>query len=149
MKKLSPQGFTLLETVIYLALFSILLTAALSVTYQLLESSARTRHILARVSHGDFVVQKLTAASAGSSTISVVSSTTISILRHEEGREFMTTFKVDNGRLLLSRSGGLFQFITPATTVVSDVTTTQQGDQFTLTFYFDGMPFRFTTSPYE
>ncbi len=149
MKTLSLSGFTLLETVIYLALFSILLTSALTVTYQLLESSNRTRHTLGQVRQGDFVVQKINAASMGSSTITVVSSTTISIVRHTEGEELRTVFKVEAGRMLLSRAGSLFQFITPATAVVSDVTTTLQNEQFTLTFYIDGTPFRFTNNSYE
>ncbi len=62
------RGFTLIETVLYIALLGILMTSALLGSYSLIESTSRTSTGTATQEEGSFVRRKLEWAMAGMTT---------------------------------------------------------------------------------
>ncbi|MBP6883688.1 MAG: prepilin-type N-terminal cleavage/methylation domain-containing protein [Candidatus Pacebacteria bacterium] len=59
------KGFTLIETLIYIALFSLLLGGAFVITYQLIESSGKLSIKNTIQNEGNFVMRKLSWALTG------------------------------------------------------------------------------------
>ena len=64
------RGFTLIEMVIYLALTTLLLSAALGAAYALMESANRDDARAAATEEGNFALQKIAAVLASTSTLS-------------------------------------------------------------------------------
>lgn len=58
-------GFTLIETVIYIALFSILMTSGFSATYQIIENADLLNKTTRVVEEGNFVLRKISWALSG------------------------------------------------------------------------------------
>jgi len=63
------QGFTLVETLIYLALFAIIIGGALVTTYQIIQSSQAMETKVALQEEGDFLLGKISWALSGVKTI--------------------------------------------------------------------------------
>lgn len=68
------KGFTLLETLIYIALFSVLIGGVLATTYNIIEASGRNQTKTVLEQEGLFLSSKLNWALAGASTVAVVPS---------------------------------------------------------------------------
>lgn len=105
------RGVTLFETLIYIFIFSLLMTGALATSFWTAETSARTARLAILDSEVDFVLRKIDWASTGS-TISAPSSgnngTTLTFTRDGETYTFMRT-----GETLMFILNG---FETPLTT---------------------------------
>lgn len=106
------KGFTLIETVIYLALFAILVAGFFTAAYAILESQNRVREKVIADGEANFVMGKITWALEGgisiidpslgnTSTKLVVSKTSL------PGGESPLTFNLLIGAILLSRGGGV------------------------------------------
>ncbi|OGZ96985.1 MAG: hypothetical protein A2847_00690 [Candidatus Sungbacteria bacterium RIFCSPHIGHO2_01_FULL_50_25] len=67
-------GFSLLETLIYIALFSFILSGILAGTFYMLDSTERTRAKLLLEEEGNFLLRKITWALSGLDTIQVPAS---------------------------------------------------------------------------
>jgi prepilin-type N-terminal cleavage/methylation domain-containing protein len=78
MKKL---GFTLLETMIYIALFGVLMSGALVTVYALLGSVASNQQFEAAYSEGLFINQKIAWLLSDAVDVAVVASGTLKIIR--------------------------------------------------------------------
>jgi prepilin-type N-terminal cleavage/methylation domain-containing protein len=68
MKGFALRGFTLIETIVYIALMGMLMTGALLCAYDLIQSSQKTGGKTAVQEEGTFVVRKLEWALADMST---------------------------------------------------------------------------------
>jgi prepilin-type N-terminal cleavage/methylation domain-containing protein len=68
------RGFTLIETLVYLALFSILMSGAIVGSYQLLQGGAHDRALAFTQSEGTFINRKINWALSGASDASVTGS---------------------------------------------------------------------------
>ncbi len=66
-KNSSQNGFTLIEVLVYLALFSILMSGAIVGAYQLLQGGAHDRSLAFTQSEGTFITRKLNWALSGAS----------------------------------------------------------------------------------
>lgn len=78
---MNERGFTLLETLIYIALFSVLMTGALITVYELLLSSEYNRMHISIQEEGTFIQRKLNWAFKGATDVSLLNAHTIIITR--------------------------------------------------------------------
>jgi len=73
------KGFTLIETLIYLALFTIIIGGGMVATYQIIQSSAAgTNHVIME-EEANFLLRKMNWALVGASSIPAVSATHLEI----------------------------------------------------------------------
>lgn len=70
MRRNNKNGFTLIETVIYIALLGLLMTGVVATAYQLLQGSATISVKTAVQDEGSFVLRKIEWAMSGASDIS-------------------------------------------------------------------------------
>ncbi|MEN9614111.1 MAG: hypothetical protein RLZZ347_418 [Candidatus Parcubacteria bacterium] len=96
------KGFTLVEVVIYIALFGILMVGAVVATYQLLQGGAHNETALAVQEEGMFLVRKINWALTSVSSVSVSPDGTILTISKIPSADFLST---DNP-LLIYASGG-------------------------------------------
>ncbi|HEV8666780.1 MAG TPA: prepilin-type N-terminal cleavage/methylation domain-containing protein [Candidatus Paceibacterota bacterium] len=82
---MTKKGFTLIETLIYIALLGLLLTGAITTSYLLMQSAALVDSKNAANEEAEFVMQKLTWVLSGAQAISVPSSygSTLSVARYD------------------------------------------------------------------
>lgn len=71
MFKDKQSGFTLIETVIYLALFAIMFSGAVAAAYSIIESSGRIRARAVMQEEGEFLLAKINWAVSTAGTASV------------------------------------------------------------------------------
>ena len=91
------KGFTLIETIIYLALFSVLMTGALVAAYNLLEGEQRMQTRAMVQEEGNFILGKFERTMLGASSIDEpIANTTGTTLR---------VTKSDGGTVTLERRG--------------------------------------------
>lgn len=105
-KHLTKRGFTLLETMIYIALFSILMSGLLLSAYSLIESGERNRESLLITEEGMFVERKFAWALTNATDVMLVNQKTLRIERPDLGFENPLVFSEESGMLYLSRGDG-------------------------------------------
>ena len=66
---MTPRGFTLIETIVYLALFGLLMSGVIVTTYNLFESAARTQTEAMLSDEGNFIIGKIQWALSGTQSI--------------------------------------------------------------------------------
>lgn len=101
----TTHGFTLLETVIYIALFSILMTGVLVTIYQLLESGTHNRTAVGVQEEGTFVHRKLYWALAGATDVTTPNPQTLIITRPDLGGQSPLRITEEDGLMVISRGG--------------------------------------------
>ena len=84
----NPQGFTLMETIIYVALLALLMGGTLLAAYQILQSSSATSAHDSAGMEGSFIMRKVAWALGGAQTILIPSaaypwSTTLTVMRYD------------------------------------------------------------------
>jgi prepilin-type N-terminal cleavage/methylation domain-containing protein len=145
------KGFTLIETLIYIALFSLLMGSAFIATYQLIDGSGKISAKNTIQNEGNFVVRKLSWALTGvdPSTVSPSSgnSSTLSVTKYDGNK---IDVRLSGGKIEMRESdaGNTYLPITTDNISVSNldfkyesldgitVTTTIDGINFTITKYF-------------
>jgi type II secretory pathway pseudopilin PulG len=121
----SGKGFSLIETIIYIALFSIIMTGAFVTAYQLLDGSGRLNAKAITAEEGNFAVKKIEWAMTNldpSSTPTVGGSgcfQTLSIQRTSDPTNVAISLETVGGKnyLKISQNGG--QMATTTTENVS------------------------------
>jgi type II secretory pathway component PulJ len=147
--KKEDTGFTLFEVLVYLALFSLLVTCGVSVTYQMLRSSAATAHDLQLQNDGNFVIEKFEWALSGSSSVSVPNATTFKVVRADLQSDRPLVFTVASSTWYLIRGSGSSTSLTSAQISVHDVHISWSGTTLYVTFWLDKRVFQFTSIMYE
>lgn len=141
------QGFTLIETVIYIALFSILIGSVFVTTLQLIDSSGDLDKKNVTVEEGNFVMRKINWALTGAKNVSV-SSDTLVITQYDSSQ---IRFCLDSGQIKIKHGGSALcssASFTPLTTENVEVsslnftTTTPAG--MTVLATIDGQDFSIT-----
>ena len=88
------KGFTLIETLIYIALFSIILTGILLTAYQIIDGSEKTRQKVILEEEANFLMRKFSWATAGIRSGDIVNPSqnregpVLEIVRGENGIRF-------------------------------------------------------------
>lgn len=70
---MQDRGFTLIETLVYLALYSIIILGALAASYSIFESSARNETITLVEEEGNYLIAKIDLALAHAASIELPS----------------------------------------------------------------------------
>ena len=150
------RGFTLLETIIYLALFSILMTGAIGATYSLLEGGDRNQMFVSVQEEGTFLNRKINWALAGATAASVSGANTLTITQPLMGAQSPLVITGDGTSMTIARGvGGLaiplnserFPVSFPSSGSMFAVVPASGGRpaSITVSFVIQGKPFIFRT----
>ena len=114
----TTEGFTLIETVIYIALFAFIMTGALVSIYGILGSSARNQTKAMVQEEGSFLLGKIDWALSGVETINLPDDSdgdgieldlTLSVKKFDTSPENPIVITLSGGDFTISRGGGAAQ----------------------------------------
>lgn len=94
------KGFTLIEMLVYLALFAFIMTSALAGAYQIIEHNGRTRSSTLRVEEEHFILRKMASMLSGPASIDVPIDEGEVLVINTGGDT--KRFKTDNGIMFLN-----------------------------------------------
>jgi len=104
------RGFTLIEALIYTALFSFIIGGAILAVYSILDGSARTDTALTRDAEARFVLQKIAWALNSKTTLIAPaddsSGDSLSLVKTISGTPTTISININNGRVYLTRNAG-------------------------------------------
>ncbi len=144
------KGFTLIEVIIYIALFALLMTGALVATFQLLEGGSRNQKAVAIQEEGTFLYRKINWALSGATGATLIDPQTLSVTRPDLGSESPLIFASSANYLTLARGSGSPAVLNSDYFKVSDVsfnvtTLAGVGTSVTALFNVEHIPFVFQT----
>ena len=119
-KKLLQRGFTLVEVLVYIVLFSMLMTGAVVSAFELLQSGQRQDISFAAQQEGTFLNRKLAWALAPATAVSV-SGKVLTITRPDLGNQSPLVFDGSGTRMTLTRGSATAQPLTTDGLVLEDV----------------------------
>ena len=103
------NGFTLIETMVYLAIYSIIMTGTLLSVYAIFGSSARNQTKALAQEEGSFLVAKIDWALTGTQTISSpamnASGDSMTVSKFAPFAENPISISVVGGKMMISRAG--------------------------------------------
>lgn len=109
--KKNKNGFTLIETIIYIALLGFIMGGTLTVVYQLLESGGSLNHKTVVQNEANFVLRKFNWAFSGASDFSIPSSDFIKITRYDGVEvDFCLDGTVPSAKVIKIRRGRIGSF---------------------------------------
>jgi Tfp pilus assembly protein PilE len=146
------QGFTLLETIIYVALFSMLMTGVLVTVYELIESGTHNRMAVAIQEEGTFVNRKLSWALSGATVVTTPDAQTL-VITHPSGIGYPHEIKITESaeQMQLSREGAAPQPLTTSEFKIENTNfsveppSTGLPTKISVRYEIEGMPFVFNT----
>ena len=138
---MKTNGFTLLETIIYCALFSVLMSGALVTVYALVSSADDITKKMNIVSEATFINQKLSWAVANAASLEIIGTTTLKIIRTDLGSDSPLVFTMQNNQLYLARGTALPEIISTRPQLITDVTFKKEGSILQVRYTINGMPF--------
>jgi type II secretory pathway pseudopilin PulG len=140
---MKSSGFTLLETIIYCALFSVLMSGAIVTVYALLSSSEKTGEQIQIVAEATFINQKLAWALSGATDVEMVNPFTLKIQRPDFPADNPLQFNFSDNQVSLARSSVSPRQLTGEQFVVSDVTIQLKDNNVQIYYKLNGTPFFF------
>jgi prepilin-type N-terminal cleavage/methylation domain-containing protein len=148
---MSKRGFTLLETLIYIALFGVLMTGALVTVYELLQSFEYNRTDISIQEEGMFIQRKIHWALQGATAITLSNPTTLVISRPDLNSESPLTIRFFDGKVYFKRAGSDEVVLTGDVFIISEVQMTvvqafgNVPTQIHVRYEVNNMPFMFST----
>ena len=145
------RGFTLLETLIYIALFGVLMTGTLVTVYELLLSFEHNSRAIAIQEEGIFLQRKINWALVGATTVSIPNASTLIITRPDLFTQSPLTVRVNGGKAYLKREDSNETVLTGEGFLVTDVhitTISAQSNTPThvrITYTINDVPFVYET----
>jgi type II secretory pathway pseudopilin PulG len=121
---MTPRGFTLLETIIYIGLFGILMSGVLVAVYQLIDGGVHNAHSVAIQEEGLFINRKMSWALSGASAVNAPDAKTLEITRPDLGAQSPIRISEDSGMMRLARGSAAPLPLTTSELVVSSTTIT-------------------------
>ena len=116
------RGFTLIEVIIYLALFSIIIGGGMVATYHILQSTdAGTNHVILE-EEANFLLRKIDWALTGSTLVAVPTSSTLQSTKNIDGVSTLLTFNFSSPNLTLKRASGSANTLNSSSISVSALT---------------------------
>ena len=150
--KKSGKGFTLVETMVYIALFAILMSGAIAATYELLEGGDRNEASVSIQEEGTFLDRKINWALTGASaTLVSGGGSTLTITRPDLGAQSPLVITGASGALTIKRGASapvqLNSETYAVTSVVFTITPASGGrpPSITVSFLVQNKPFVFRT----
>jgi prepilin-type N-terminal cleavage/methylation domain-containing protein len=124
--KTKNNGFTLLETIIYIALFGIIMSGAVVTTYQLLESGRHNQIAIFTQEEGMFLSRKITWALTGATEVSVNAAKNVLIItRPDLSSESPLVLEATTSTMTLKRTGGTASILSGDRFLIADVVFTK------------------------
>ncbi len=148
---MSKHGFTLLETLIYIALFGVLMTGALITVYELLQSFENNRTDIAIQEEGMFIQRKIHWALQGATAVTLSTPYTLVISRPDLNSESPLTIRFFDGKVYFKRTGSDEVVLTGDAFVLSEMHMTvvptlgNVPTQIHMHYEVNNVPFMFTT----
>lgn len=150
------RGFTLMETIMYIALFSILMTGAVVAAYNLVEGASRNNAAIEVEEEGTFLDRKINWALTGATAVSASSDgTALTITRPDLGSQSPLVITSDGTMMSLKRgiraavelNNDRFTVTSPTSGNIFSVEPAVNGrpPSVTVSFEIEGMPFFFRT----
>jgi prepilin-type N-terminal cleavage/methylation domain-containing protein len=116
------RGFTLMEVLIYIGLFSILMSGAVVAAYQLMGSGTHNQLSVLTQEEGTFLNRKINWALTGASAVNVSGGgSTLTITRPDLGAQSPLVISGTGGTITLMRSGSAQVVLSSASLQVTDV----------------------------
>jgi type II secretory pathway pseudopilin PulG len=115
------SGFTLLETIIYCALFSILMTSAIVAVNALISSNSDTKTATSIVAEATFINQKLAWLFSGVSSVAQISTSTLQVVRSDLGTDSPLTINVLDNNIFITRNNSQAKPLTGLPFLITDV----------------------------
>lgn len=131
------QGFTLIETIIYLALFAIIIGGGMLATYQIIEDTNATQNHIIVQEEANFLFRKIDWALTGATAVSANGSN-LTISKPISGILTPLTFNFSGNNLTLQRNSGAPLVLNSSSIAVTAVL-------FTKTTGLSGAPASITT----
>ena len=107
MKKITPnrrKGFTIIEMLIYISVYSILISGVLISVYAIKESSARNQSKAFVIQEGIFLTSKISWALSGATSVTIPNTNKIIINRNNLiSADNPLNFEISNSEMTLSR----------------------------------------------
>src|SRR3989344_3611457 len=100
------KGFTLIETIIYIALFTILMGGALATAYSLIEGADGTQTKTTVQEEANFVLRKIDWALTGTETINIPGAGYSDILSVSKYDGTNIVIQLTSGKIEISEDGG-------------------------------------------
>lgn len=105
--RIFSKGFTLIETLVYVALFALLMSVAAATLYNLLEGGDRTRVAIGVQEEGTFINRKINWALTGASAVQVSpDGMTLTVTRPDLGTQSPLTVIADGATMTIVRNTG-------------------------------------------
>ena len=124
-QRASKSGFTLLETIIYLALFVLLFTGVLASTYTFFSGAENISAVIVQENESAFVVQKMTSLLTSASAVSQPSmGNTGSVVTFTTYGGTQYSFALDGSAITYATNGGGAEPLTAERTTFSNFTAT-------------------------
>lgn len=102
------KGFTLVEVIIYLALFGILMGGGIVTAFAILESSGRNASIIMIQEEGSFILGKISATLSGAEAVTSpgenLSGSTLSVVKWDASAGNPIVINIDGDNIVLSHS---------------------------------------------
>lgn len=137
------KGFTLLETIIYCAIFSVLMTSALVTVYSLMSSSVNTKQATAIIAEATFIQQKLDWIFLGATAVTMIDSVTLEVVRPDLSSNSPLQLEVENDTLYLKRGGADRQLLTQIPFIVENVIFIVSTSTVVIKYDINNQSFRF------
>ena len=113
------DGFTLIEIIVYMALFSLVVGGFLIVTYGIIQGAGRVQSKIELNEEGEFLIRKFDWAVSGGSSV-ITSATTLQVTKQSlPAAENPLVFSLNSGNLLLKRGGSTSTLNTADVTVAT------------------------------
>jgi type II secretory pathway pseudopilin PulG len=140
---MKKQGFTLLETIIYCALFSILMTSAIGTVFALMDSTTRTKNAISIIAEANFVNQKLTWLFNGTVIVTIIDAHTIRITRADLGADNPVTLQASSSNLFLTRGSSQPKPLTGSPFIITNFSIDYDSPDLIINYAINGNTFRF------
>ena len=145
-QRVHNSGFTLIETLIYIGLLSVIIAASLGVANQIIIGSEKNSVRLMTQAEADFVLRKLDYALAGVKLSQVAGGSTLSIVA---GSGFCFSFNSVSSVIMLKREPCASASLTPQALTsinvsVSSLSFAVNGSVLTSLFVMNGQTFQST-----
>ncbi len=119
------QGFTLIETLIYLALFAIVIGGGMIAVYQIIQSTDATNNKVIVQEEANFLLRKINWALTGATAVSVPSGTNLLVTKPISGTNVVLSFNLTGSNLTLQRDSGTVAVLNSSSLKISAVSFTK------------------------
>ncbi len=144
-------GFTLIEVIVYIGLFSMLMSGALITVFTMLSSIQENRNEITLYREAQFINNKLSWALTGASDVSFESSSMLEIERKDLESDSPLKFSIADGQFFLQRGTNPVVLLTRKDFYVSNIEITMRNfpnlnsTELIIKYSLNGVPFKIRT----